>query len=476
MTLPVLIFAMATSLAPCSPIGGQPHYFVPGALRDVTYDGQLSLDAYAPAGGPRPAAVIIHGSQGNKSTHVTQLFEVLDRTGFAWFSVDYHSAEDVTSAIEYIRCPGRFNITSEMVLIAEDTGATIAFSLGAHAEFKGIVTFGANLNHMPVKEKSQILKDGLAAPVLMFHGSADEEAPPAIAEDFCKQLAHCTFHPVAGAIHNFENWHPDQWEWKDDLIDWLRGERRGLWKDVLYSRMDGRELFMDAYVPETGEALAAVIIVHGGGWEAGNKVSYVSPVFQPLSEAGFAWFSIDYRLTPYVHVPEELEDVRTAIRFVRSHADRFHIDPNRIALLGESASGQLVAQVASEPCSSCEVQAVVSFYGVFDFTPWSQGSQQDKATLKRLFGDWTPPILRRYSPIFNSRPGQPPMLLIQGTRDELYKGTLEYTSKLKALRVPFQLILLQDAPHGMENWEGHEEWMFYKQKLVEWLRTVLRVQ
>src|SRR5207244_9282969 len=67
--------------------------------------------SYAPAGEPRPAAIIIHGSEGTKITHVTQLFEVLDRAGFAWFSVDYHSSEDVAEAIRYVRCPGRFNIT-----------------------------------------------------------------------------------------------------------------------------------------------------------------------------------------------------------------------------------------------------------------------------------------------------------------------------------------------------------------------------
>ncbi len=474
--LPLLMLSIATAAAPCSPpAGGQPHYMIPGALGDVIYNHQLSLDAYAPAGDPRPAAVIIHGSQGTKSTHVTQLFEVLDRAGFAWFSVDYHTVEDVISAVQYIRCPGRFNITSELVLIGEDSGAEIALSLAERSEFASVVVFGAKLSEAYFKEKDGKPKNR-ATPMLMFHGTADEEAPPRVAETICNQRPHCTFHAVAGAIHNFENWHPDQWDWKDDLIAWLRHGRRGLWKDIVYSREGGRELLMDAFIPQKSGALPAVIIVHGGGWEAGDKMTYVSPLFKPLAEAGFAWFSIDYRLTPYVHIPEELEDVRAAIRYVRAHADRFHIDPHRLALLGESASGQLVAQVASEPCPGCEVQAVISFYGVFDFTPWAQSSQQEKTALTRLFGDWTPAVLQRYSPMFNARPDQPPMLLIQGTSDELYAGAMEYTSKLKMLGAPFKLILVEGAPHGMENWEGHTEWMFYKQNLVEWLRATLRVQ
>src|SRR5256885_790468 len=194
---PVLISILAASIAPCSQkLEGRPHYVAPGALRDVTYHDQLTLDAYAPAGEPRPAAIIIHGT-------------------------------------------------------------------------------------------------------------SDEESPPAAAEALCNRLPHCTFYPVTGAIHNFENWHPDEWEWKEDLTAWLRGDRRGLWKDIAYNRPAGRELLMDAYIPENIRPLPAVIIIHGGGWEAGDKVTYVSPVFGPLAEAGFAWVSIDYRLTPYVHIPEQ---------------------------------------------------------------------------------------------------------------------------------------------------------------------------
>lgn len=68
------------------------------------------------------------------------------------------------------------------------------------------------------------------------------------------------------------------------------------------------------------------------------------------------------------------------------------------------------------------------------------------------------------------------MLLIQGTKDELYGGTMEYAQKLKEVGAPFKLILLEGAPHGMENWEGHAEWAFYKRKFVEWLRATLGVQ
>jgi len=464
-----LVAALAGAGAPCSaPVARHPSYITPGALGDVVYSGDLALDAYAPWGEPRPAAVIIHGSHGNKTTHVTQLFETLERAGFAWFSVDYHNSDDVAEAIRYLRCPGRFNVTDDLVLIGEDSGAEIALQLAARGGFRSVVTFAAKLK----------LTSGNFAlptvPVLMFHGTSDEDAPVAQAEAFCKKMAHCVFEPVTGGIHEFENWHPDQWHWKEELTAWLRQDRRGLWKDIAYARPEGRELLMDASIPEGRGPFPAVIIAHGGGWEAGDKVTYVSPVFEPLARGGFAWFSIDYRLTPYVRVPDQLEDLRAAIRYVRGHAASFHIDPNRLALLGESASGHLVSQVASTPCAGCEVQAVVSFYGVYDFAPWSHSSgawQRD--ALQRLFGEATPQLLADYSPISHVRAELPPMLLIQGTADELYQGTLEYAARLKDAHARYELVLLEGAPHGMENWEGHPEWAFYKQKLVEWLRFVV---
>ncbi|MGO8788860.1 MAG: alpha/beta hydrolase fold domain-containing protein [Terriglobia bacterium] len=468
--LSFLALAAALGASTCSaPLAPTPegNFILPGVRSDLAYDSRHSLDAYAPAGEPRPAAVIVHGSSGNKSTHVDQLFSLLDKAGYAWFSVDYDSTEDVRAAIDYIRCPGRFNITQHVILIGEDTGAAIALALAQDGHFDGVVTFGAKLEAERPRGFPTNVK------VLMIQGTADEEVKAREVQGFCERIKGCTYFPVAGAIHNFENWHPDQWYWKEELAAWLRGDRRGLWKDIAYSRPGGRDLLMDADIPEGNGPFPAVIIVHGGGWEAGDKVTYVSPVFAPLAQAGFAWFSIDYRLTPYVRVPEQLEDVRNAVRFVRQHADWFHVDPNRVALLGESASGHLVAQTVSMPCPGCEVQAVVSFYGVYNFERWKNDADFDRM-FHRMFSDQDPAALREYSPWFHASASLPPMLIIQGTADELYPGTEEYIKRLNEVHARHEVILLEKAPHGMENWEGHPEWMFYKKKMVNWLERTLR--
>src|SRR5215472_10400650 len=141
------VITWATSLgayqAGCPAPEGNPavNYMVPGALGDVPYRAGITLDAYAPAGTRRPAAVLIHGSQGDKSTHITQLFEVLERAGFAWFSINYRNLDDVRAALVYIRCPGRFNIGTRLVLIAEDTGASLALRIAREVQAGGVVTF-----------------------------------------------------------------------------------------------------------------------------------------------------------------------------------------------------------------------------------------------------------------------------------------------------------------------------------------------
>ena len=136
-----------------------------------------------------------------------------------------------------------------------------------------------------------------------------------------------------------------------------------LHKDIEYARPGDVSLKLDASIPDGAGPFSAVIIVHGGGFTAGNKQQYVTPIFEPLSRAGFAWFSIDYRLAPKFPYPAAIEDIDQAIEFVKAHAAEYKIAPDRIALLGESAGGHLVSYVGTQTDRRWSVAAVVSFYG-----------------------------------------------------------------------------------------------------------------
>ena len=440
-------------------------YFLEGVRADLEYRHGLTLDAFAPAGERWPAAIILHGSSGDKSTHVTQLFPLLSNAGYAWFTVNYRNLEDIRGAVAFIESRGRFPIDPRPVLIGEDTGVSFALELASQGGFSKAIGFGA-------AQKVASMRDP-HLPVIFFHGESDTDVPPGPLQETCRSWSQCRFELIPRGIHNFENWHPAEWDWKEEFIAILRNGSRGLWPDIVYSRPEGMALKMDANIPEGAGPFPAIVIVHGGGWEAGDRLTYVSPVLSLFSQTHFAWFSIDYRLTPYVRNKEQLEDLRNAIRYIKQHAHRFNVNPNAIAVLGESAGGQIVAEVASEPCAGCEVQAIVSFYGVYDFVPWATDSDS-KPMLDRIFGDWNAAMLRRYSPISHVHAGMPPVFLLQGTADELYPGTIAYEKRLQQQHIPHELVILRNAPHGMENWVGHPEWQFYRAKLVEWLDTVLR--
>ncbi len=69
-------------------------------------------------------------------------------------------------------------------------------------------------------------------------------------------------------------------------------------KNVEYARPDGKPVLLDMHIPDGPGPFPAAILVHGGGFDEGSKSTNVKPLFEPLADAGFAWFSIDYRLAP----------------------------------------------------------------------------------------------------------------------------------------------------------------------------------
>ena len=346
------------------------NYIVPGVQGDIAYSGDLALDAYVQQGpGRRPSVVVIHGgawSSGSRNAHVGQILEAVTRAGYNWFSVDYRlggltrfedSLADVRAALAFIRCrAAEFRIdASQLVLLGEDSGAHLAALLAAErpAGVVGAVLIGGfyDLAAVPALARD-VDRDVLARaspltriapqmpPLLVVHGGADTEAPAEHARRYCSQIAggRCRFVEVAGASHRSENWWPSQWNYKREMVEWLasltpaqklthRPRRGAVLKDILYS--PSAQLQLDAFLPPAGKPVPAVIVVHGGGWEAGDKVTYVTPLFEPLARAGLAWFSIDYRLTPAFTHEDQLDDVRQAIRFVRATHKRFNIDPAR---------------------------------------------------------------------------------------------------------------------------------------------------
>lgn len=252
-------------------------------------------------------------------------------------------------------------------------------------------------------------------------------------------------------------------------------------KNIEYSTVQGINLLFDASIPEGPGPFPAVILVHGGGWVGGSRKIDVSPLFKPLSDAGFAWFSIDYRLaSDPMNFGAAVQDVVSAIHFVKDHAAEYRIDPDRIAVLGESAGGQLGAMaVLNDPAAG--VKAVVAMYAPTDLVSILKTSGLIPSQLRDSLAG-TPlegllvARLQQLSPIEKVNRNMPPFLLIHGTADPIvpFAQSRAMCSKMQTAGVPCELFKVPGAGHGMRRWEGDPAISQpYKQEIVRWLKEEL---
>ena len=252
--------------------------------------------------------------------------------------------------------------------------------------------------------------------------------------------------------------------------------------NIAYGEAGGEKLLLDAHVPDGEGKFPVAIIVHGGGWGNGDKETDLVPVFAPVA-TNFTWFTINYRLAPANRWPACFEDVQTAICWVKQHAAEFKGDPNRIALLGYSAGGQLATLAAMLAKQNTQVQAVVGFAPPTDLVADAQrrGSLDQWPSMKKLLGRdmldaGTLKLLAEISPIHHVRPGLPPFLLIQGDTDKTvaYDLTREFQARLKAAGVLCDLITLTNASHRIADWDKVAPG--FQAKMMSWLGEKLTAE
>src|SRR4051794_7785167 len=138
-------------------------------------------------------------------------------------------------------------------------------------------------------------------------------------------------------------------------------------KDVEYISPGGKSVRLDLHVPDGPGPFPAAILIHGGGFDEGSKSTNVRPLFDLLTDAGIAWFSIDYRMAPEFHFQQANEDVESAIKWLKANASAYHVDAGKIALIGESAGGFLVNYAGTHETEETRLRAVVDLYGPVDY-------------------------------------------------------------------------------------------------------------
>ncbi|MDG2224122.1 MAG: alpha/beta hydrolase [Rubripirellula sp.] len=122
---------------------------------------------------------------------------------------------------------------------------------------------------------------------------------------------------------------------------------------IVYSKVDQRELLMDAFVPKEKGTYPAVLVVHGGAWRSGSRYQLRGYAIA-LARMGFVCFAIDYRLAPEHKFPAQIEDCRAAVKWIRKNGAKYKADTSKLGAIGYSAGGHLVSLLATTGEAPCE--------------------------------------------------------------------------------------------------------------------------
>jgi len=241
-------------------------------------------------------------------------------------------------------------------------------------------------------------------------------------------------------------------------IDSLYTESANSYKGHLiktYKTVDGFNLDLHIFLPDTADQKArraAIVYFSGGSWTKGtpewdfyNCANY--------AKQGWVAVSVEYRVADrYETTPfEAVKDARSAIRWLRMHADTYNIDTNRIVASGNSAGGHLVLTTAlaneiNDPTDNLNFSASPNLLlvnsGVYNLyndgsTDWISRDLKDKSYVKKI------------SPQQLLRKGLPPMLIIHGTNDRSvdYASAKAFAEAMQQLGNPFEFETLEGAPH-----------------------------
>ncbi|MBI1318424.1 MAG: alpha/beta hydrolase fold domain-containing protein [Candidatus Hydrogenedens sp.] len=235
-------------------------------------------------------------------------------------------------------------------------------------------------------------------------------------------------------------------------------------RDIEYGTIGDTSLKLDLYRPKEIEGtLPTLIFVHGGGWTQGHRRDYTFYTLH-FAERGYAAATISYRFAQEAKYPAALEDTKCAIRWLKANAERLHLDPERFAIIGGSAGGNLSLMagytpgVASlegnggNPDQSSAVQCVVDLYGPVDLSaPEAREHKTITRFLPQPYAD-DPDYYRAASPLYRLQAGAPPTFVLQGTIDDLVPVTQsdQLVERLQELGVPHWYARLDGWPHTMD--------------------------
>jgi acetyl esterase len=220
------------------------------------------------------------------------------------------------------------------------------------------------------------------------------------------------------------------------------------------------DVFMPQAVEQTSETLPVVIWTHGGAWVSGDKTN-AGPYFKLIAAQGYIVVSLNYTLAPYKKYPAQIHELNQAHKYIVANAVRFHINPNKVFLAGDSAGAQLSSQLAAlitNPGYAREVGVAMSltpsqlagtilFCGIYKLEGLTEANPKlprilrwgDDEVVRAYSGtrNKTGPVIRQMSPYYHVTKDFPPTFISGGNADPLTnQQSKPLTAKLQALQVP----------------------------------------
>jgi len=222
---------------------------------------------------------------------------------------------------------------------------------------------------------------------------------------------------------------------------------------VTYVVAGGETLRMDIAAPAAGGPYPAVVLFHGGAWRLGTRAQ-LGWVIEALAAKGYVVASASYRLAPKHQFPAPLDDVRSAVKFVRANAKTYNADPDKVAVGGFSAGAHLAMLAAFDPAAPpageqpLGAKCVIDFFGPTDLSLFAASPELEDTFLVPFLGKackTDPDVYKRASPISLAGKGVPPLLIVHGTTDivvpiihseRLHEKLLAAGAEAELVRVP----------------------------------------
>jgi len=269
-------------------------------------------------------------------------------------------------------------------------------------------------------------------------------------------------------------------------------------EDVVYGQKEGMGLTMDILEPEQGRKGIGIVLISSGSWRS-SKSNLPEEVAEfrkdhwamGLLSNGYTAFVVRHGSGPRFHVPEMVEDVRRAVRFIRLHAADYKVDPEHLGITSGSSGGHLALMVgmtgddgkadSKDPVErvSSRTQAIVSWfpptdmvnYGITDGYTFVQKLQPQRFT--DMFGTITdlPAQLREVSPLYFTTPDDPPLLLLHGDADKTVPLQQSEILKAKYEETGLKVKLIVQPGGVHSGWEGLEK---NYADVAEWFDTYLK--